>query len=90
MVKMDATEKELVRRWVQTWQQAGEALQEVKRRELRSFDYAKHRTLIDEMLQWAYEHRTTRLTSGLVEQQYWFMKIREKLLAQQAQDEEKA
>lgn len=90
MVDMDTMEKERLRRWVQTWQQAGEALQEVKRQELRNFDYAKHRALIDEMLQWAYEHRTTRLTSGLVEQQYWFMKMREKLLAQQTQDEEKA
>jgi hypothetical protein len=26
------------------------------------------------MLQWAYEHRTERASSGLVEQQRWFMK----------------
>ena len=35
--------------------------------------------LIDDMLQWAHEHRTERLTSGLVDQQRIFKKIAEKL-----------
>jgi len=82
---MGTTEKELTRRWVQTWQQAGDALKAIKCQELRNYDYAKNLPVIDAMLQWAYEHRATRLTSGLVEQQYWFMKMREKLLEQHAQ-----
>ena len=52
-------------------------MREVKRRELRDYDYEKNRPLLDEMLNWAVEHRTERLTSGLVEQQRWFMKIRD-------------
>jgi hypothetical protein len=39
------------------------------------------------MLQWAYEHRTPRLTSGLVEQQHWFSKMREEILKQQSTGE---
>ncbi len=62
--------------WVQTWQQAGSALQQIKLRELRSYDYAKNLPILDDLLQWAYEHRTVRLTSGLVEQQRLFMKLR--------------
>ncbi len=86
---MDATEKEMTLRWIKTWELAGPALKEIKRQELQSYDYAKNLPIIDEMLQWAYEHRTTRLTSGLVEQQRWFMKMREKLLSEQAKEEEK-
>lgn len=74
---MKATDTDMTARWVRTWQQAGPALQQVKRQELQSYDYAKNLAIIDDMLQWAYEHRTPRLTSGLVEQQYWFMKMRE-------------
>jgi hypothetical protein len=69
-------EQEQIQRWVDTWQQAGEALKKIKRQELQQYDYIKNRPLIDRMLQWAYEHRTERLTSGLVEQQQWFMKLR--------------
>lgn len=66
--------------WVRTWQQAGEALAKVKRRELREYDYAQHQQAIDEMLQWAWEHRVERSTSGLVEQQRWFVKMRDHMM----------
>lgn len=85
---MNTTEKEMTRHWVHTWQQAGEALKDIKRQELQNFDYHKNLPLIDVMLQWAYEHRTPRLTSGLVEQQRWFMKMREQLRKQQSTGEE--
>lgn len=74
---MKKTDNDVVTRWVRTWQQAGAALQQIKRQELQSYDYVKNLSIIDDMLQWAYEHRTPRLTSGLVEQQRWFMKMRE-------------
>jgi hypothetical protein len=70
-------EKQQLRAWVQTWQQAEKALKDIKQQELRHYDYEKNWPLIDSMLQWAYEHRTERLTSGLIEQQRWFMKLRE-------------
>ena len=75
---MNDTEKDLIRRWVETWQRAAVELEEVKRQELRNFDYEKHRKNIDAMLQWAFEHRQERLTSGFVEQQRWFRKLRKK------------
>lgn len=80
---MNNTEREQLQRYAQTWQAAGEALAQIKRQELLAYDYQQNLPLIDAMLQWAYEHRTPRLTSGLVEQQYWFMKMREHLLQQQ-------
>ncbi len=66
---MDTTEKDMTLRWINAWKQAGPALKEIKRQDLRHYEYAQHLPVIDTMLQWAYEHRTTRLTSGLVEQQ---------------------
>ena len=71
------TERERTTQWVHTWQQAGKALKNIKIQELRAYDYTKNLPIIDDMLQWAYEHRTTRLTSGLIEQQRWFLKMRE-------------
>lgn len=72
----DVLKNRQTEKWVNTWQRAGRALDKIKRRELRSYDYDKNRKIIDEMLQWAHEHRKIRLTSGLVEQQRLFMKIR--------------
>ncbi len=76
----------MTQRWIRTWQRAGAALKEIKRQELQSYDYAKNLPILDDMLQWAYKHRTTRLTSGLVEQQRWFMKMREHLLTQETKE----
>ena len=66
--------------WVNTWQQAGSALEDVRRQELESYDYAAHFAVVDDMLQWAYERPIERPLTGLIEQQYWFMKWREQLL----------
>ena len=60
--------KKQIKQWVETWNRAGSALKEIKRRELQCFDYAKNQAIIDEMLQWAFDNRTVRLSSGLVEQ----------------------
>ena len=65
--------------WVNTWQQAGNALEEVWRKELESYDYAAHFAALDDMLQWACDHPVERPLTGLIEQQYWFMKWREQL-----------
>ncbi|MBW1847786.1 MAG: hypothetical protein JRJ27_11710 [Deltaproteobacteria bacterium] len=73
---MKISQKEMIRRWVKTWKRAGPALKEVKRRELREYDYLKNRKVVDEMLQWAIDNQKVRLTSGLVEQQRLFMKMK--------------
>lgn len=76
---MTDNEKKLMKKWVETWEQAGPILEEIRKEELRNFDYQKNKQIIDEMLQWAVDHAEPRFSSGLVEQQRWFMKMREKL-----------
>ena len=73
----DVLKSKQTEKWVKTWQRTGAVLDEIKRRELRAYDYNKNRKIIDEMLQWAQDHRKIRLTSGLVEQQRLFMKIKD-------------
>lgn len=68
-------DSEDVRRWVETWRRAGDALDAVKRAELASYDYEANRETIDAMLDWACEHSLPRLTSGFVEQQRVFLKL---------------
>lgn len=62
--------------WVETWKKAGIALESIKKNELLSFNYNENLEIIDQMLQWAVEHQNIKLTSGLVEQQYYFMKLK--------------
>jgi hypothetical protein len=51
-------------------------LRKIKRRELRAYNYNENRGIVDGMLQWACEHRQARLSSGLVEQQRLFGKMK--------------
>ncbi len=48
---------------------------EIRRRELRQFDYEKDFEAIDALLQIGYLFRQPRPTSGLVEQQRLFRKL---------------
>lgn len=73
---MQNSEKKNVKRWIDSWQKAETALKNVKRQELRSFDYKKNFHTIDGMLQWAFDNRKIRLNSGLVAQQEIFSRIR--------------
>ncbi len=77
---MNESDEKTIRLWIETWKKAGNALEEIKRHESESFEYVKHQEVMDNTLQSACEHRKPRLTSGLVEQQRWFMKIQEKML----------
>ncbi|HLC15110.1 MAG TPA: hypothetical protein VJL89_02650 [Thermodesulfovibrionia bacterium] len=73
------SDREAIKKWVETWKTAASALDKIRRDELMAFDYEKNFEIIDSMLQYACDHAETRLTSGLVEQQRLFMKLREKL-----------
>ncbi|MDP2647450.1 MAG: hypothetical protein Q8P24_21175 [Desulfobacterales bacterium] len=73
---MQETGKKRLRQYVERWKQAGPRLAEIKRQELRAFDYTANQDLIDGMLCWACEHGRPRLATGLVEQQRHFMKLR--------------
>jgi len=62
--------------WLEALRCAGEDIETVRREEMRAYDYAENQAIVDGMLQWACEHAQVRLSSGLVEQQYFFMKMR--------------
>ncbi len=65
-------------KWVKKWKQATPALLEIRKKELSTFDYSQNYKLIDEMLQYACEHRNERTTTGLIEQQRLFKKFAQK------------
>jgi hypothetical protein len=68
-------ERELMRRWVETWKRAGRELEMIRRREIETTDTRKAIKQLfgpDAVLQ----EREPRTTSGLVEQQAWFAKLR--------------
>ncbi len=61
----DHTDKE----WVEHWRRIGPKLEEIRRRELRNFNYEENLPAIDALLQIGCELRAPRNTSGLVELQ---------------------
>lgn len=65
---MKISPQENVQLWIENWKRAEVALKTVKRHELRTYDHAKNLSVLDGMLQWTFEHRESRLSSGLVEQ----------------------
>ena len=67
-------EREQMRQWVETWQCAGQELDEIRRREIRATDT---QTAIRQIFGSgaSVDHLPARTTSGLVEQQAWFMKL---------------
>ncbi len=63
------------KKWVEIWQHAGNALEDIRLQELRAPDYySRNMHLLNEMLAYAFEHRVVKLSSGLVQQQQIFMK----------------
>lgn len=73
---MDETLRAQLTRFVATWAKAGPALEEIRRQELADFDYAANAASIDALLQLATREPYCPSTSGLVEQQRLFQKLR--------------
>jgi hypothetical protein len=68
-----------IKKWVGIWVATAVSLKEIKKKELQAPGYYdKNRQMLDEMLQYAFQHAKPRLKSGLVEQQHLFMKLRNK------------
>jgi hypothetical protein len=68
-----------IKKWIAAWRKASSALTEQKKKDLRDPGYyEKNLRILDEMLDLSCARADERLTSGLVEQQRWFMKLREK------------
>ncbi len=70
-------EREQVHEYIQRWKKLGPLLEEIKWRELREFDYDANWQIIDDLLEAGLQHAQERTTSGLLEQQRRFMRIRE-------------
>ena len=70
-----SVEREMLKKYVEAWRQAGPELEAIRTRELQTTDVAKavHQLFGDSEL----VQRLPRLTtSGMVEQQAWFAKLR--------------
>jgi hypothetical protein len=64
----------LGRRWVQAWQEAGPELERLRREELRHLDPFRAIALLCGPADYRVPPRAPKPTSGLVEQQRWFLK----------------
>jgi hypothetical protein len=62
------------KRWVQAWKDSGEAMERLRREELRRLDATKAIALLCGPADHHTPPRAARPSSGLVEQQRWFMK----------------
>ena len=69
-------ERESMRRWVETWKEAGPALEAIRRREIREADNLQVLALLEEGFNHALRTLPARESSGLVEMQSWFRKLR--------------
>ncbi len=66
--------KEQMRVWVEDWQRVGPMLERIEATELRQPEYEDRIKTFGPLLNWVSERAVPRPTSGLVEQQRWFMK----------------
>jgi hypothetical protein len=62
------------KRWVETWKKAGPELERLRREELRRLDPERSIELLCGPADYTVPPRAPKPTSGLVEQQRWFMK----------------
>jgi hypothetical protein len=62
------------KRWVETWKKAGPELERLRREELRRLDPEQSIALLCGPADYTVPPRAPKSTSGLVEQQRWFMK----------------
>jgi len=67
---------EQAQRWVNTWKDAGPVLERLRRDELRHRDQQHTLELLCGPADYTVAPRAPKPTSGLIEQQHWFMKAR--------------
>ena len=74
---MEGSDRAVERAWVENWQRVGPELERIRREEQRNFRYEDNIEAIDSLLEMACRFATPRSTSGLVEQQRLFGKLRQ-------------
>jgi len=75
---MDELEKQRVRQWLRNWQEADPVLERLRNEAIRNTDTAAAIEQLSDAFESARLHWTPPTTSGLVEQQRWFAKLRPK------------
>jgi len=70
-------EREAMRRWVGTWKRAGPELEAIRRKEIEKIDVREHLAALEGAFNHATRTLPPRETSGLVEMQKWFAKLRQ-------------
>jgi hypothetical protein len=73
---IDESEKERVRRWVRNWEAVGPVLARLRGEAIRNTDTAAAIEQLSDAFESARLHYQPPLTSGLVEQQRLFAKLR--------------
>ena len=68
-------ERDAMRRWVETWQQAAPELEAIHRKEVRTADNLEVLALLESAFNQALRTRPPRTSSGMVEMQAWFRKL---------------
>jgi len=69
-------ERQTMRLWVKTWERAGPELEAIRRREVREADNLKVLESLEDAFNHAIRTLPPRPSSGLVEMQAWFAKLR--------------
>lgn len=73
---MDNSKTDAMRQWVARWQKTGPALERIRREELIHTDIRQAIELLDDAFQSALINYPPTATSGLIEQQRWFMRLK--------------
>ncbi len=73
---MDELEKERVRQWVRNWEAVAPVLEELRAEAIRHSDTAAAIEQLSDAFESARRHWSPPATSGLVEQQRWFARLR--------------
>lgn len=72
------TEKEMLARWVENWKEAGKELEKIRREEIRASSVQAAVLALTDAFESAIRLNPPKPTSGLVEQQKLFKKMRVK------------
>jgi len=73
---MDKLEEQRVRQWVRNWEAAAPVLEQLRAEDIRNSDTAAAIEQLSDVFESARRHWTPPATSGLVEQQRLFAKLR--------------
>jgi len=73
---MEPIDNKDIKKWAAAWKGAADSMERIKADELRSYDYSKNQIVVDAMLNWGCRHFRKKLSSGLVQQQRLFLKLK--------------